>query len=299
MSLKVDPREVLKSLNELGYTDISSHELKEFVRDLKRLIKYEQRALFNKENISPRNVLSQSHVNTHTQYEQPFYDYGNNPVGEDGDLARQLNLNSNRNDDLSEVFNTLHCTSTASSRAKSVPKKNSVISVEISKAKKPFLCASTSDIKQNSSEAANLVNKKPHVKLTTTSDTCLDVRPQTSKRATKSMPDESEAGLMFMPKPVRKSKSAKTCTNRTNNDLKPKVSFIRPRKPLKTCKSDPVALYQHYQEEWKKQKLPGEDKRYDLRWAIRERMLGEPEVKPFISTDKLFRKSSNASKSHL
>lgn len=32
MSLKVDPREVLKSLNELGYTDISSQELKEFVR---------------------------------------------------------------------------------------------------------------------------------------------------------------------------------------------------------------------------------------------------------------------------
>lgn len=190
------------------------------------MIKYEQRTLYNKENISPRNVPSQPQVNAHTQYEQPFYDYGNRPVGEDADLARQLNLNSNRNEDLSEVFNTLHCTSTASSRAKSVPKKNSVISVEISKAKKPFLCASsTSDIKQNS-KAANIVNKKPYVKLTATSDTCLDIRPQTSRGATKSMPDESEAELMFMPKSLRKSKSAKTCTNQTNNDLRPKVSCM-------------------------------------------------------------------------
>lgn len=47
---------------------------------------------------------------------------------------------------------------------------------------------------------------------------------------------------------------------------------------MKVSKSDPVSLYQHYQKEWKKQKLPGEDKRYDLRWAIRERMLSEPEI---------------------
>lgn len=43
---------------------------------------------------------------------------------------------------------------------------------------------------------------------------------------------------------------------------------------MKSVKSDPVALYQKYQAEWKKRKLPGEDNRADLRWAIREKMLG-------------------------
>lgn len=187
-----------------------------FFQDLKRLIKYEQRTLNDKENISPRNVQLESHVHAHTQYEEPCYDYGNRTILDD-DLARQLNLNSNRNDDdyLSEVFNTLHCTSTASSRAKSVPKKNSVISVEITKAKKPFLSATTSNIKQKSCE-----------KLTATSDTCLDIRPQTSTRKDKSVPETTEDRLIFMPKPVRKTKSAETRTNQTNNELRPRVSCM-------------------------------------------------------------------------
>lgn len=40
-------------------------------------------------------------------------------------------------------------------------------------------------------------------------------------------------------------------------------------------KSDPVALYHHYQNIWQKQKVPGEDAHSDLRWRIRERMLGQ------------------------
>lgn len=44
---------------------------------------------------------------------------------------------------------------------------------------------------------------------------------------------------------------------------------------LKTSKSDPVALYHQYQAEWKKIRFPGEDTRADLRWAIRERMMGD------------------------
>ncbi|XP_078037206.1 uncharacterized protein LOC144470182 isoform X2 [Augochlora pura] len=39
-------------------------------------------------------------------------------------------------------------------------------------------------------------------------------------------------------------------------------------------KSDPVALYQKYQQEWKQMSFPGEAKHAGLRWAIREKMLG-------------------------
>lgn len=38
---------------------------------------------------------------------------------------------------------------------------------------------------------------------------------------------------------------------------------------------DPVKLYHHYQSLWAKRKCPGEDSRADLRWLIREKMLGQ------------------------
>ncbi|XP_055709819.1 uncharacterized protein LOC129805732 [Phlebotomus papatasi] len=41
MSISLDAREVLHHLNELGYKNITAHQLKEFIRDLKKLIKYD------------------------------------------------------------------------------------------------------------------------------------------------------------------------------------------------------------------------------------------------------------------
>ena len=45
----------------------------------------------------------------------------------------------------------------------------------------------------------------------------------------------------------------------------------------KSVKHDPVRLYQFYQDQWKKQRLPGELNRTekDLRWATREWMMGQ------------------------
>uniref|UniRef100_A0A6B2EJE0 Centriolar and ciliogenesis-associated protein HYLS1 C-terminal domain-containing protein n=1 Tax=Phlebotomus kandelakii TaxID=1109342 RepID=A0A6B2EJE0_9DIPT len=41
MSISLDAREVLHHLNELGYKNITAQQLKEFIRDLKKLIKYD------------------------------------------------------------------------------------------------------------------------------------------------------------------------------------------------------------------------------------------------------------------
>ncbi|CAD1475789.1 unnamed protein product, partial [Heterotrigona itama] len=40
-------------------------------------------------------------------------------------------------------------------------------------------------------------------------------------------------------------------------------------------KTDPVLLYQKYQQKWKQMSFPGEAKHTSIRWAIREKMLGE------------------------
>ncbi|XP_069644377.1 LOW QUALITY PROTEIN: centriolar and ciliogenesis-associated protein HYLS1 [Haliaeetus albicilla] len=62
-------------------------------------------------------------------------------------------------------------------------------------------------------------------------------------------------------------------------------SFIPPRfEPLghNRGKTDPVAKYFEYKREWEKFRIPGEDRRQELRWGIREQMLCQPElpVKP-------------------
>lgn len=58
-------------------------------------------------------------------------------------------------------------------------------------------------------------------------------------------------------------------------------SVIRPWKLLPevqrlshSVKTDPVALYQKYQKEWNQISFPGENHHADVRWAVREKMLG-------------------------
>ncbi|XP_050079078.1 uncharacterized protein LOC126565912 [Anopheles maculipalpis] len=53
--------------------------------------------------------------------------------------------------------------------------------------------------------------------------------------------------------------------------------WIRPKSCHSVKRSDPVALYHSYQNDWSKfkQKLPGENDHSELRWKIRHKLLGE------------------------
>lgn len=43
MSLDFSPEDVQQHLENLGYTNVSEDQLKDFVRDLRRLIRYEEK----------------------------------------------------------------------------------------------------------------------------------------------------------------------------------------------------------------------------------------------------------------
>lgn len=45
MTIKLDPKEVRAHLHRLGYCNITGEQLKDFIKDLKKLIKYDQRLL--------------------------------------------------------------------------------------------------------------------------------------------------------------------------------------------------------------------------------------------------------------
>lgn len=61
------------------------------------------------------------------------------------------------------------------------------------------------------------------------------------------------------------------------------VSVIRPwnirhagkKAPSRNLKEDPVKLHQHYQNAWRQYRFPGESGHSDLRWNIREKMMGQ------------------------
>ncbi|XP_060529021.1 uncharacterized protein LOC132703656 [Cylas formicarius] len=60
MSQKIDPREVLTYLNELGYTNINAQQLKDFIIDLKKLIKYDIRFLGEQSLNATRSSVGKS-----------------------------------------------------------------------------------------------------------------------------------------------------------------------------------------------------------------------------------------------
>ncbi|XP_053665866.1 uncharacterized protein LOC128715010 [Anopheles marshallii] len=70
--------------------------------------------------------------------------------------------------------------------------------------------------------------------------------------------------------PIQKTTSCK------NNEIVSKM-WIRPKSSQSVRRSDPVALYHSYKKEWSKfkQKLPGENDHSELRWKIRNKLLGE------------------------
>ncbi|GLV32700.1 Hyls1 centriolar and ciliogenesis associated [Carabus blaptoides fortunei] len=259
MSIKLDPREVLQYLNHLGYYNITAEQLYEFIKDLKKLIKHDQKKsvlIQNQENIEPTKIPScQSEPEKTTS---GYYEFNNDTN------SKQLNINTVG--DCTDSFNILHSASTISSRAKEVPKKQNIISVEIIKPSTKLLsssCASVSGTKTRASSApSSCTNRDESVS-----------RTNVSHERSKSKEQSQSADNIHR-----------------SNSLKPKASFIRPRRPVKISKSDPVTLYQQYQVEWSKQKLPGEDKHFDLRWAIRERMLGEPDIRPTTSMEKIYKK---------
>uniref|UniRef100_A0A182PJ80 HYLS1_C domain-containing protein n=1 Tax=Anopheles epiroticus TaxID=199890 RepID=A0A182PJ80_9DIPT len=56
-----------------------------------------------------------------------------------------------------------------------------------------------------------------------------------------------------------------------------KENRIRPKSSHSVKRSDPVGLYHAYQKDWSKfkQNLPGENNHSELRWKIRNKLLGE------------------------
>ncbi|XP_022902515.2 centriolar and ciliogenesis-associated protein HYLS1 [Onthophagus taurus] len=250
MSIPIDSREVYEYLQELGYENISSKQLKEFVHDLKKLIKYEEkkkRNLCNKENV-----------------------------------AQDIQETKQKGD----IFQNLYETNTEASKAKIVqPKKDKIITVQVKKHKET--CRHYKPKCEGVETQTVDVDKKDESPLSENKETQISQSSLNSKRSDKTTSMKESDQL------VKIEDGKKSSSKENVIELKPKASFIRP-KSVKTTKSDPVSLYHRYQAEWKKQKIPGVDNHSNLRWVIREKMLGDhqPSISRQVAVKKGFNKNS-------
>ncbi|KAJ8942231.1 hypothetical protein NQ314_010131 [Rhamnusium bicolor] len=278
MSQKIDPREVLAYLNELGYTNINAQQLKEFITgrplplllssifndyrdyylpmitDLKKLIKYEYKhTKKNVENISPTSSYLNYNGNNESRCcNEPFCP-NNQPTA----------INEGENDD--NVFNYLYNQPTISSRAKEIPKRERHISVHITKARNrneihDHCIHIEKEVKDDRSQHEHDIQLVTDIG-STISGSQLVVETESTIKSIRPC-----------------SKQSLICKSSSSKVGKSKSVLIRPTytKPINRC--DPVALYHHYQEEWKKQKFPGQENHSDLRWAVREKLLRGPKV---------------------
>lgn len=252
MSQKIDPREVLIYLNELGYTNITAQQLKDFIIDLKKLLKYDSRfggylaSRNNGQFYFPK--LNECDSGEDITSEQ---DSGKVNQGQDRKFVKEIQKEKTQ-----EGF----------SIKKDVQKeKHIAVHIFDSKRQKKVLhdhCVHVNnlDAVDTNTDASEL--KLPRDMINTASSGVS--KPETTESTIRSIKPSSNRG---------------TSSRASSKERKSKVTFIRPAIARPTInKSDPVALYHYYQSEWKRSKIPGQDNRDDLRWAIRERMLSGPRV---------------------
>ncbi|KAG5899922.1 hypothetical protein JTB14_002473 [Gonioctena quinquepunctata] len=251
MSQKINPREVLSYLNELGYVNITAHQLKEFIKDLKKLIKYEQKHK-KTSDISTSTGLPDEHRHN--------------------DITQEHDKNTNRDLD---IFQVLHNRNTVASRARTEGTKEKHITVHITKAR------SMKEIHNHNDHCIHIREDDNHAKSSTDENelnrpNCPKEGTETECSNTKSLKSSSRQSTVFTQTKPKKPRSSS-------------VIKVVSAKGINRC--DPVALYHQYQEEWKKLKFPGQDHHSDLRWAVREKLMSGPTVQVPLRRSSSKRKS--------
>lgn len=287
-----DPREVLAILNSLGFIGITAQQLKAFMKDLKQYRKIKEherqqrkeeikRKIMDKQQSMIKEILrehkTQNHSIENTISTNSSSSYADNSLV-------KINVKFLSNDKENEKSN--------SEENFAVTKQK----LNIMKSKPEFkevfdhYNIKSSSVSSNKNDVPQLQSKTTYLK-GLEKDICMKKQHQTKADSDKIICCEKSVPLqsirpMSAPN-ILEHEQEHIGSSRTKSTMSTKYSqsgsksFIRPwrlqpevQKALSIKKSDPVTLYQKYQQEWKQMSFPGEAKHSSVRWAIREKMLG-------------------------
>nr|XP_012152793.1 PREDICTED: hydrolethalus syndrome protein 1 homolog isoform X2 [Megachile rotundata] len=273
-----DPREVLAILNSLGFIGITAQQLKAFMKDLKlyRKIKEHERQQ-RKEEIKKKIMDKQQSMIKEILREHKTHNYS---------IENTISTNSSSSYvDNSLVKINIKCSSNDKENEKSNSEENFAVTkqkLNIMKSKPEFKeVFDHYNIKSNS--VSSHKNDVPRLQSKTTylkgleKDVCTKKQHQTKAESDKITRHEKSVPLQS----IRPMSAPNILEHEQEHFGSSRTKIIRPwrlqpevRKALSIKKSDPVTMYQKYQQEWKQMSFPGEAKHSSVRWAIREKMLG-------------------------
>ncbi|XP_043253944.1 uncharacterized protein LOC122398259 [Colletes gigas] len=287
-----DPREVLALLNSLGFVGITAEQLKGFMKDLKlyRKIKERERQqrkeqikqkILSKQQSDIKEILREQRREFHSAVNTISTDTSNS-FGDEPLVRVKVKC-------LSKDKENKESTNSGDSRI-GTRKKIDIIKTTSKKTSDHTNVKSTSASYDDESSNSCLKNGKKCLHCirqdSYTKKKC-KVKTEDDKIMQQDEPTTSQPVRPMSAPNILEYEHERIGSGRTKSILSTKTSqsgaksFIRPwrlqpeaQKSLNVKKSDPVTLYQKYQQEWKQMSFPGEAKHAGLRWAIREKMLG-------------------------
>ncbi|XP_029046401.2 uncharacterized protein LOC114877672 [Osmia bicornis bicornis] len=282
-----DPREVLALLNSLGFVGITGQQLKAFMKDLKLYRKIKEHETKRRKEEMKRKILHKQH----NMIKEILREHNAEHL-----IESTISSNSSSSYiDSSLVKVRVKCLSNGKENKESNSEENSArtrqkINVVKSEPKtrevfdhytiKPTsVPCKENDILQQQSKTKYLEGLKKDIYLRKQHET----NAETDKIIHEKSTSLQSARPMSAPNILEREQDhiGSSQTKSTQSTKSGSKSFIRPwrlqpevQKALSIRKSDPVMLYQKYQQEWKQMSFPGEAKHSSIRWAIREKMLG-------------------------
>ncbi|OAD62408.1 hypothetical protein WN48_07279 [Eufriesea mexicana] len=263
-----DPRDVLVLLNSLGFVGITAEQLKAF---MKELLREEKTEFYSVENTISTNSSS-------SYIDDSLVKVKVTKLSNDKRNKNFINIEKNYIN-TKDKLDMLQPKSKSMKTQENYSVKSSSISYD-NEEDKPQL--------KSKSKYEECLRKDFHIGIQS------KMKPQHDKIANqgKSTPIQSirpmSAPNILEHQQEHVTSSQTKSTSSTRNTYSGTKSFIRPwrlqldsQRSKNLKKTDPVILYQKYQQEWKQMSFPGEAKHSSVRWAIREKMLGgDPQPMP-------------------
>jgi hypothetical protein len=238
MNLDFSSEDVRQHLENLGYNNISEEQLKDFARDLRRLIRYEEKQKKLQKliiHVRERSNINQDDGDDENDDSETRDELDDIKIKQRGAVYRDIQKETKVKKVLTKQRNTVKYN-----------KNTGDISVT-----NDSVSLSYEESNSSREQSAEVVEHVVRIGVEAKRPAFMDVTLGADLRQ------------ILPPRP--------------DLPTKPTCSFIRPvikeAKP-KSTKHDPVKLHQFYKEHWEKQRLPGEFNRTekDLRWATREWM---------------------------
>jgi len=273
--------EVRKHLLSLGYSNVSEDQLADFCKDLKRLIRYEEK----QNRIQAQLQLRQRHKER--QKQRPRSADSTYSSGTDGQ-------NSPRFQSVQHERSEIRFDRKSGNLTKESLITTATVSYEDADDADPSSCASTSNasvVQERRKVTYRVPQAKPQhqevVKVRLNLDQDGGDEGGASSRSKQSLskyqkeerPDFDGGCFELLNRPTGSTMTRQILPPRPQIPTKPTTSCIKPTYEAPTSKPtnrDPVALYADYKKHWDKLRLPGDGSDKQLRWAVREWMMSDP-----------------------